>query len=113
MSRANAHSSSDGAESAPNVKRRPPFAAEVISIACVGDVVRDELEAQRERPGVQRLVRVVLAQVERVLDQVLVAPGADDAAEAVARARRRVQHGRAGVSVPGQRSTGTGCWRGA
>ena len=53
-------------------------------------------------------------ELERVLDQVLVAPRADHAAEQLAaRPGGTWSTGQAGQSVPGQRSTGTGCWRGA
>jgi hypothetical protein len=73
--------------------------------------VRDFGEREAQRADRDRIGRVVLAQLEGVLDEVLVAPCADDAAERVARVARRVQlraRGRVGA-----RSTATGCWRGA
>jgi hypothetical protein len=69
------------------------------------DEVRDGLEAERERADVQHLGRVVLAQVEGPLDQVLVAPRAHHAAEAVTRAGRRVER-RAGRLGPAVRPVG-------
>ena len=43
--------------------------------------------------GAYSFGRVVLAQLERVLDQAVAAPGADDATEALAGAGRRVESG--------------------
>jgi hypothetical protein len=74
--------------------------------------VRHLVEADLQRADLEPVGGVVLAQVERVLDQVLVAPRADDAAERLARAAGRSSRG-ARARRPGQRSTGTGCWRGA
>ena len=54
--------------------------------------VRHRLEGDPDRADVELLGGVVLPEVEGVLDQVVVAPGADHAPERVARAGRGVQH---------------------
>ena len=95
--RAKSQSSAEGPWSAPNVKRPP--AAATNSTALAGRKCGHGLEADRQRAGVQRLRRVVLADREGGLDQVVVAPGADDLAPALDRARRRVQHRRR-LAVP-------------
>ncbi len=70
--------------------------------------MRHGLEAQRQRAGVQNLAGVVFAQAERVLDQVLVAPGADDATEAVTGAGRGMQLRAGGMRGAGPAVDGHG-----
>ena len=87
---------------------RPPPLVEAISIAKVSVKWGTSWKRNRSEPTSSVVARVMNSlEVERVLDQVVVAPGADDAAEELARARGAYSFGRAGMSVPGQRSTGT------
>src|SRR4051812_45450435 len=60
--------------------------------------VRDRLERELERTDARTRIRLVLLEGERILDQVLVAPRADDAPVRLARASRRDQ-ARAGGAV--------------
>jgi hypothetical protein len=59
--------------------------------------VGHRLEADAHRPDLELVGRVVLAQVEGVLDQVVVAPSADHPPERVARPRGNVQLGAGGA----------------
>ena len=88
-------------ESAPNVSRAA-VAADVISTALARDEVRHGLEAERSAaPACSVSAGSYSRSVERVLDQVLVAPRADHAAEALARPAARTARGTR--RVPGQR----------
>ena len=62
--------------------------------------VRHRLEADSHRADLELARGPVLARAEGLLDQVLVAPRADDAPEGLGRSRRRVQPGLAGYRCP-------------
>ena len=99
--------------------RRRRRAARRRSTGVTADRVRvDEVGHQREREA-QRAdldhgVGGVLLEVEGLLDQLLVAPRADDLAERLARPGRRDQpRPRRARRCPASGGTGTGCCRGA
>ena len=96
--RANATARRSARVSAPKVNRPPRAPSDLDRVASATKCGTGGSGAC-SGPACEHLGRVVLAQVERALDQVLAAPRPDDAAERVARAGRRVQRGRR-ASVP-------------
>ena len=92
--RANSTSASFGEQSAPYVIRPPPF-VDAMSIAKVSVKCGTCLNRNRIVP-ISSSSPGRTPDVEGVLDQVLVAPGADDSPEHLLRAVRRVQLGARG-----------------
>ena len=111
-SRANSASASVGRQSAPYTIRPEPF-VELMLIANVSVKWGTGWKVTRIGPISISLAGSYSRRLERVLDQVLVPPGADHAPEHFRAPGGAWSTGHAGQSVPGQRSTGTGCWRGA
>ena len=101
-----------GLQSAPYTMPPPPF-AELMHYGERLHEMGNGTEADANRADLELARRAELLQPKGLLDQVVVAPGPDHPAERVPRPGGACSSGRAGSSVPGQRSTGTGCCRGA